>query len=115
MNITDIRIRHVKTEGKLKAIVSVTLNDAIVIHDIKIIDGHRGPFIAMPSRKVAEGDFRDIVHPINSETRTFFQEAIFRVYEESLLEKEAPQDDLVDFEEEDFQGDILEESTAILA
>lgn len=70
MNITDVRIRKVTAEGKMKAIVSVTFDDEFVVHDIKIIEGQNGPFIAMPSRKMGEGDFRDIAHPLTSETRT---------------------------------------------
>ncbi|MCR1899009.1 septation regulator SpoVG [Irregularibacter muris] len=84
MQITDVRIRKINAEGKMKAIVSVTFNDQFVVHDIKIIEGQNGLFIAMPSRKTPEGEFKDIAHPINSETRTFIQEAILRVYQESL-------------------------------
>ena len=69
MNITDVRIRKVADEGKMKAIVSITFDNEFVVHDIKIIDGQNGLFIAMPSRKMNEGDFRDIAHPILSETR----------------------------------------------
>jgi len=81
MQVTDVRIRKVATEGKMKAIVSVTFDEEFVVHDIKIIEGQNGLFIAMPSRKMGEGDFRDIAHPINSETRTKIQEAIFGEYE----------------------------------
>ncbi len=81
MQVTDVRIRKVATEGKMKAIVSVTFDDEFVVHDIKIIEGQNGLFIAMPSRKMGEGDFRDIAHPINSDTRTKIQDAIFGEYE----------------------------------
>lgn len=81
MNITDIRIRKLNNDGKMKAIVSITFDDAFVVHDIKIIEGQNGLFVAMPSRKVSEGDYRDIAHPINSETRTLLQEKIFEEYE----------------------------------
>lgn len=81
MNITDVRVRKVKSDGKMKAIVSVTFDDCFVVHDIKIIDGNNGQFVAMPSRKVADGDFRDIAHPIKSETRTQLQQEIFKAYE----------------------------------
>ncbi|KAB3531909.1 septation protein SpoVG [Alkaliphilus pronyensis] len=81
MQVTDVRIRKVATEGKMKAIVSVTFDDQFVVHDIKIIEGQNGLFIAMPSRKMGEGDFRDIAHPINSETRAMIQDAIFGEYE----------------------------------
>lgn len=85
VNITDVRIRKMNDEGKMKAIVSVTFDDAFVVHDIKIIEGQNGLFIAMPSRKVAEGDYRDIAHPINSNTRANLQEIILTEYERALL------------------------------
>jgi len=81
MQVTDVRIRKVTAEGKMKAIVSVTFDDEFVVHDIKIIEGQNGLFIAMPSRKMGEGDFRDIAHPINSSTRNKLQDAIFSEYE----------------------------------
>lgn len=81
MNITDIRIRKVDATGKMKAIVSVTFDDMFVVHDMKIIEGASGLFIAMPSRKTPSGDFKDIAHPINSETREMIQEVILREYE----------------------------------
>ncbi|SHI07250.1 MULTISPECIES: septation regulator SpoVG [Sporanaerobacter] len=87
MKVTDVRIRKVTDEGKMKAIVSVTFDDEFVVHDIKIIEGQNGLFIAMPSRKMADGEFRDIAHPINSETRSRIQEAIFKEYEKSISEE----------------------------
>lgn len=84
MKITDVRLRKISEEGKMKAIVSVTFDDAFVVHDIKIIEGQNGLFIAMPSRKMADGEFRDIAHPINAETRQKIQDAIFVEYEKSL-------------------------------
>ncbi len=84
MKITDVRVRKVTEEGKMKAIVSVTFDDEFVVHDIKIIDGQNGHFIAMPSRKMADGEFRDIAHPINATTRQKIQEAVFEEYEKSL-------------------------------
>lgn len=87
MNITDVRVRKVNSDGKMKAVVSITLDDCFVIHDIKIIEGNNGRFIAMPSRKVGEGDFRDIAHPIQSETRNHLQEVIFEAYDESLRQE----------------------------
>lgn len=87
MKITDVRIRKVNDEGKMKAIVSVTFDDAFVVHDIKIIEGQNGLFIAMPSRKMADGEYRDIAHPINSETRTMIQEAVFAEYEKITTEE----------------------------
>ena len=70
MNISDVRVRKISDDGKMKAIVSITIDDEFVVHDIKIIDGQNGLFIAMPSRKIGEGDFRDIAHPLASETRS---------------------------------------------
>lgn len=89
MNITDVRIRKINDEGKMKAIVSITFDDEFVVHDIKIIDGQNGLFIAMPSRKMGEGDFRDIAHPLVSETRNKIKEAIFAEYERVLSERAA--------------------------
>lgn len=87
MRITDVRVRKVNDEGKMKAVVSVTFDDEFVVHDIKIIEGQNGLFIAMPSRKMGEGDFRDIAHPLVSETRNKIKDAIFAEYEKALEEK----------------------------
>ncbi len=87
MKITDVRVRKVNDEGKMKAVVSVTFDDEFVVHDIKIIEGQNGLFIAMPSRKMGEGDFRDIAHPLVSETRNKIKDAIFAEYEKVLGEK----------------------------
>lgn len=84
MKITDVRLRKISEEGKMKAIVSVTFDNEFVVHDIKIIEGQNGLFVAMPSRKMADGEFRDIAHPINAETRQKVQEAIFQEYERVL-------------------------------
>ena len=81
MEITDIRIRKVDADSKMKAVVSVTFDDEFVVHDIKIIEGQNGLFIAMPSRKMGDGDFRDIAHPLKSETRNRIRDAIFAEYE----------------------------------
>ena len=81
MNITDVRVRKVETDGKMKAVVSITIDDEFVIHDIKVIEGDKGVFIAMPSRKSADGQYRDIAHPINSETRSALQAMILEKYE----------------------------------
>lgn len=88
MNITDVRVRKVSDEGKMKAIVSITFDDEFVVHDIKIIEGQNGLFIAMPSKKMGEGDFRDIAHPLLSETRNRIKDAIFAEYEKVLAQKE---------------------------
>ena len=84
MKVTDVRIRKVSDEGKMKAVVSITFDNEFVVHDIKSIDGQNGLFIAMPSRKMGEGDFRDIAHPLDSETRNKIREAIFEEYEKAL-------------------------------
>ena len=76
MNITDVRVRKVAKEGKMKAVVSITIDDEFVVHDIKVIEGEKGLFIAMPSRKAADGEYRDIAHPINSTTRDRIQTLI---------------------------------------
>ena len=86
MQITDIRIRSVEKEGKMKAVVSITIDDEYVVHDIKIIEGEKGMFIAMPSRKAADGEYRDIAHPINTATRERLQSMILSKYQESLEE-----------------------------
>ena len=86
MQITDIRVRVVSKESKMKAVVSVTFDDAFVVHDIKVIEGEKGLFIAMPSRKAADGEYRDIAHPINSGTRDMIQRLILDKYESTLLD-----------------------------
>ena len=88
MQITDVRVRRIEKEGKMKAIVSITLNNEFVIHNIKVIEGEKGLFIAMPSRKAADGEYRDIAHPINSETRDTIQKAILTKYEMTALESQ---------------------------
>ena len=84
MQITDIRVRKINTEGKMKAVVSVTFDDSFVVHEIKVIEGQDKLFIAMPSRKTPDGEFKDIAHPINAETREKLQSEILAKYEESL-------------------------------
>lgn len=88
MQITDIRIRRISKEGKMKAVVSITFDNAFVVHDIKIIEGEKGLFIAMPSRKAADGEYRDNAHPINSETRDIVQTMVLKKYEELMEEVE---------------------------
>ena len=88
MQITDVRIRKVEGEGKLKAYVTVTFDDCFVVHNVKIIEGTSGLFIAMPSRKAADGEYRDIAHPINSDTRERIQSIILQKYEIAALESE---------------------------
>ena len=86
MEITDIRLKKVTKEGKMKAVVSITIDDEFVVHDIKVIEGEKGLFIAMPSRKAADGEYRDIAHPINSSTREHIQNLILDAYEQALEE-----------------------------
>ena len=88
MQITDVRIRKVEKEGKMKAVVSITIDEECVVHDIKIIEGEKGLFIAMPSRKAADGEYRDIAHPINSDTRDRIQKLILEKYQETMAVEE---------------------------
>jgi len=82
--VTDVRVRKILTEGKMKAIVSVTLDDMFVIHDVKVVEGQNGLFVAMPSRKTPDGEFRDIAHPITSSAREVIQNAVLQAYEAAL-------------------------------
>ena len=88
MQITDVRIRKVEKEGKMKAVVSITIDEEFVVHDIKIIEGETGLFIARPSRKAADGEYRDIAHPINSDTRDRIQKLILEKYQETMAVEE---------------------------
>ena len=87
MQITDVRVRKVAKEGKLKAVVSITFDDEFVVHDIKVIEGKKGLFIAMPSKKAMDGEYRDIAHPINSGTRDRIQSTILEKYKQALEEE----------------------------
>ena len=84
MNITDVRVRKVAKEGNMKPVVSITIDDEFVVHDIKVIEGEKGLFIAMPSRKATDGEYRDIAHPINSSTRDRIQTIILDKYQEVM-------------------------------
>ena len=84
MQITDVRIRRVEKEGKMKAVVSITIENEFVVHDIKVIEGEKGLFIAMPSRKASDGEYRDIAHPINSATRERISNLILEKYKEEI-------------------------------
>jgi len=86
MQITDVRVRKIAKEGKMRAIVSITIDNEFVIHDIKVIEGDKGLFIAMPSKKATDGEYRDIAHPINSSTRERIQNLILDRYQQALLE-----------------------------
>ena len=88
MQITDVRVRKGTKEGQMKAVVSITFDDEFAVHDIKIIEGEKGLFIALPSRKTTDGEYRDIAHPINSETRDRIQKIILEKYEEVLEQDE---------------------------
>jgi len=89
MKITDVRVRKVIRQGKMKAVVSITFDNEFVVHDIKVIEGEKGLFIAMPSKKSTDGEYRDIAHPINSETRQVIQTLILDAYEKAAAAEEA--------------------------
>ncbi len=89
MEITDIRVRRIESSGKMKAVVSITVDNEFVVHDIKVIESPKGLFIAMPSRQNKEGVYKDVAHPINSETREKLQAAILTAYEKALTEEPA--------------------------
>jgi len=95
MKITDVRIRKIARDGKMKAVVSITLDDEFVVHDIKVIEGEKGLFIAMPSRRTTTGEYKDIAHPINSQTREQIQEMILNEYQRALTEE-----DLTEYDDE---------------
>ncbi|MCR5802261.1 MAG: septation regulator SpoVG [Lachnospiraceae bacterium] len=86
MKITDVRVRKITSEGKMRAVVSITLDDEFVVHDIKVIEGEKGLFIAMPSKKSTDGEYRDIAHPINKDTREMVQKVILEEYEKASAE-----------------------------
>lgn len=88
MQVTDVRVRKIAKEGKMKAVVSITLDEEFVVHDIKVIEGDKGLFIAMPSRRAGDGEFRDIAHPINSGTREKLQGIILECYQKASMEAE---------------------------
>ncbi|WP_019413355.1 septation regulator SpoVG [Paenisporosarcina sp. TG20] len=83
MEVTDVRLRRVQTDGRMRAIASITLDSEFVVHDIRVIDGNAGLFVAMPSKRTPDGEFRDIAHPINSGTRTKIEEAVLNAFHES--------------------------------
>ncbi len=86
MEVTDVRVRKLTQEGKMRAIVSITLNNRFVIHDVRVIEGIRGLFVAMPSKRTPNGEFRDIAHPINADTRAVLQDAVLEVYQREVSE-----------------------------
>ncbi len=83
MKVTDVRLRKIQTDGRMKALVSITLDEAFVIHDLRVIEGNSGLFVAMPSKRTPDGEFRDIAHPINSDMRQEIQDAVLKVYDET--------------------------------
>lgn len=83
MKVTDVRMRKLVTDSRMKALASITLDEAFVIHDLRVIVGNNGLFVAMPSKRTSDGEFRDIAHPINSEMRQEIQEAVMKVYDET--------------------------------
>ncbi len=93
MQITDVRVRRIDKEGKMKAIVSITIDNEFVVHDIKVIEGDKGLFIAMPSRLASDGEYRDIAHPINSETREKIQSMILERYNQAMAAGDVTKDD----------------------
>lgn len=83
MKVTVVRLRKIQTDGRMKALVSITLDEAFVIHDLRVIEGNSGLFVAMPSKRTPDGEFRDIAHPINSDMRQEIQDAVMKVYDET--------------------------------
>ena len=83
MKVTDVRLRKIQTDGRMKALVSITLDEAFVIHDLRVIEGNSGLFVAMPSKRTPDGEFSDIAHPINSDMRQEIQDAVMKVYDET--------------------------------
>ena len=96
MEITDVRVKRVSKEGKMRAVVSITIDNEFAIHDIKVIEGDNGVFIAMPSRKGTDGEFKDIAHPINSDARKKVQDAILVGYEKALAEFENAEEEVAE-------------------
>jgi len=88
MEVTDVRLRRVNTDGRMKAIASITIDHEFVVHDIRVIDGNNGMFVAMPSKRTPDGEFRDIAHPISSATREKIQAAVLAEYERVGAEEE---------------------------
>lgn len=112
VNVTDVRVRRINQEGRMKSIVSVTLDDAFVVHDVKVVEGQNGLFVAMPSRKMPDGDYRDIAHPINSEARAIIQKHVLEAYDRALAEleeEEARAEEAARAHEDESDPDDLEE------
>ncbi|MCE4995755.1 septation regulator SpoVG [Staphylococcus xylosus] len=104
MKVTDVRLRKIQTDGRMKALVSITLDESFVVHDLRVIEGNTGLFVAMPSKRTPDGEFRDIAHPINSEMRQEIQDAVMKVYEETdevIPDRNAQSSDNSEEEEEE--------------
>ncbi|NLC12198.1 MAG: septation regulator SpoVG [Firmicutes bacterium] len=95
MTVTDVRIRKINKEGRMKAIVSITLDNNFVVHDVRVIEGNNGLFVAMPSKKLPDGGYKDVAHPINAETRQLIQDAVLAAYADGLqaLEQDGQEED----------------------
>ena len=98
MVITDVRIRKLHSEGRMKAIVSTTFDDAFAVHDIKVVEGDKGLFVAMPSKRMPDGEYKDIAHPISSGVREMVQSAVLKEYEAALAAAEAEAEAEADYE-----------------
>jgi len=110
VEITDVRLRKIETEGKLRAYVSITFDDSFVVHDLRVIDGTKGMFVAMPSKRLPNGDHKDIAHPINTEIREKIQNAVLDVYNREL--EEAPQVKVEEVKVEEVKVEVKEEEKA---
>ena len=106
MTITDVRVRKITKEGKMKAVVSITLDEEFVVHDIKVIEGEKGLFIAMPSRRASDGEYRDIAHPINTGTRSRIQQMILDAYEKAVMQEAEDMEEMEDAEETENIEDV---------
>ncbi|UBH13073.1 septation regulator SpoVG [Macrococcus armenti] len=106
MKVTDVRMRKLITDSRMKALVSITLDDVFVVHDLRVIEGNNGLFVAMPSKRTSDGEFRDIAHPINSEMRQEIQDAVMKVYDETeAVEPTAHHTDASETEEANEQSE----------
>ncbi len=112
MEITDVRLRKIETEGKLRAYVSITFDDSFVVHDLRVIDGNKGMFVAMPSKRLPNGDHKDIAHPINTEIREKIQNAVLDVYNRELEENpQVKEEEKVEESKEEEKEEEAEEET----
>src|SRR5690606_12203539 len=109
MQITDVRLRRVNSDGRMKAIASITIDGEFVVHDIRVIDGNNGMFVAMPSKRTPDGEFRDIAHPITSSTREKIQSAVLAEYERAISGNPEEQADSTEQEEQTEQVEMIEE------